>query len=84
MAYNISDKLETIQKYKGLIEKLKQKIIQIEMDPSLTDDERRKKVAHRMSIIDGYTSSIQQAEEYIKRETLRTHQIYEHQMNKMK
>lgn len=82
MAYNINDKLEIIQKYKGLIEKLKQKIIQIEMDPYLTYEERRKKAARLMGIIDGYTSSIKQAEEYIARETQRVRQVYDFHMNK--
>ena len=80
----INEKAELISKYKNSIEKLNQQIREIQSDNTFTDDERKKKIARRMDIINCYTLSIQQAEEYIKRETLRTHQIYEHQMNKMK
>ncbi len=84
MANSINEKSELIQKWKMSIEKLNRQILQIQSDTSLAADDRQKKIAHRQNIIDGYSLSIKQAEEYIERETLRTHQIYEHQMNKMK
>lgn len=84
MTNNITEKMELVTKYRNAIEKLNQQICKIQSDGTLTDAERQKKIARRMDIIDGYTLSIQKAEEYIQRETIRARQLYESQMNKMK
>ena len=84
MTNNITEKMELVTKYRNAVEKLNQQIRKIQSDDTLTDAERQKKIAHRMDIIDGYTLSIQKAEEYIQRETIRARQLYESQMNKMK
>ncbi len=84
MTNNIDEKMELVTKYRNAVEKLNQQIRKIQSDGTLTDAERQKKIAHRMDIIDGYTLSIQKAEEYIQRETIRARQLYESQMNKMK